>query len=615
MSSTPPAAASAPTHKRRAPPLDARTLGLWLLTSLLGILLCLQELPGTLAHGQFFPADHDSYYHATRVETALRDGGGVTQFDQRLHAPDGSWVPWPWGYDTLLLGIARAGIALGIANDPMTVLAFVAPLWLLLNQALLLGIARQLGLGFPLQALLLSFNALLLINRGLHRIGMLDHHFVEYSVVLATLWAGLRWARAPDSRREAILLGVVLGIAPALHNSLFVLQLPVLLGLGIARLAQRAPARAATAAFAATLTGLTALGLLPSEPFRAGEFAFYLHSGFQLYVAATTAALAMALSLMRRGVPQALLIAAGAGLLALPLLGQLSGGGQFLAADFYQLASMSETRSPLAMLAAGDHAVVLELYSGLILLLPASLLLLVWACTERRDTASGFLLVFTLFGSGLLLFQYRLAYFGSFALLLPLCVAAQQLVQRITAAQGRALVAGLVGIALLALWPSYHHPGPRTTALSGDGSLSTGLLHFANLREACAAAPGTVLADNNDGHYITYFSNCAVIANNFIISSTDEAKLAEVTRLMRSEPGSVLAARPDVRYLLVRRADPHIYRGQQGCGAACPENAGLRAALLFSDAIPDGLTLISETRAPADGVPVPVIRLFARASH
>lgn len=589
-------------------------MGLWLLGSLLGVLLCLQELPGTLARGQFFPADHDSYYHATRVETALRDGGGVTQFDPRLHAPEGSWVPWPWGYDTLLLGIARAGIALGIASDAMSVLAFVAPLWLLLNQALLLGIARQLGIGFGLQALLLGFNALLLINRGLHRIGMLDHHFVEYSVVLATLWAGLRWARAPDSRREAILLGVVLGLAPALHNSLFVLQLPVLLALGVAWLAQRPPAWPATAGFAATLTGLTALGLLPSEPFRAGEFAFYLHSGFQLYVAAATAALAMALSLLQRGVVQALLIAASAGVLALPLLGQLDGGGQFLTADFYQLASMSETRSPLAMLAAGDHAIVLELYSGLILLLPLSLLLLAWASAKRRDAASGFLLIFTLFGSGLLMFQYRLAYFGSFALLLPLCVATEQLAHRITAAQGRALLAGLAGLTLLALWPSYRDPGPRTTALSGDGSLSSGLLHFANLREACAAMPGTVLADNNDGHYITYFSACSVIANNFIISPTDEAKLAEVASLMRSEPTTVLAARPDVRYLLVRRADPHIYRGQQGCGAACPENAGLRAALLFSDAIPNGLTLISETRAPADGVPVPVIRLFARTA-
>jgi hypothetical protein len=612
--SIPPATDLAHARHSATPLLDARALGVWLLSSLLGILLCLQELPGTLASGQFFPADHDSYYHATRVETALRDGGGVTQFDPRLHAPDGSWVPWPWGYDTLLLGIAHAGIALGITSDAMTVLAFVAPLWLLLNQALLLGIARQLGIGVALQTLLLSFNALLLITRGLHRIGMLDHHFVEYSVVLATLWAGLRWAQAPDRRREGMLLGAVLGLAPALHNSLFVLQLPILLGLGIAWLAQRPPGWPATAAFAATLIGLTALGLLPSEPFHAGEFAFYLHSGFQLYVAAATAALAMAMSLLRRGARPALLLAAGAGLLALPLLAQLSGGGQFLTADFFQLASMGETRSPLAMLADGDQGVVLELYSGLILLLPVSLLLLFWACTERRDAASGLLFVFTLFGSALLLFQYRLAYFGSFALLLPLCVAAQQLVQRTTAAQGRALLAGLAGLTLLALWPSYRDPGPRTITLSGDSSLSTGLLHFANLREACTTAPGTVLADNNDGHYITYFSRCAVIANNFIISPTDEAKLAEVASLMRSEPVAVLAARPDVRYLLVRRADPHIYRGQQGCGAACPENAGLRAALLFTDTFPDGLTLISETRAPADGVPVPVIRLFARAT-
>ena len=191
-------------------------------------------------------------------------------------------------------------MALTGAADPMTVLAFVAPAWVFVNAALFLGIASRLGLSLATQALAMMFFASSPMTQTLHRVAMLDHHYVEY-----TLRAGLALPRPglgrgplqPAARGRA---GVVLGAAPAFHNGLFILQLPVLVTLAWLWAMQRPIDRRAVLAFALALVATTAAFLLPSEPFWRGEFSFYLHSGFHLYVACCTALLCVLASLVRR---------------------------------------------------------------------------------------------------------------------------------------------------------------------------------------------------------------------------------------------------------------------------------------------------------------------------
>jgi len=155
------------------------TVVLWLTASTLAFLLCLYGFAGTLAQGVFLPADQDSFYHARRILDAIPDPLMMYQFDPRIHAPEGSWITWPWAYDMMMAFIGRGLMALTGAKDPMSVLAFVAPAWVFVNAAILLGVARRLGLSLPLQAIALLCYALSSLTRTLHRVGMLDHHYVE----------------------------------------------------------------------------------------------------------------------------------------------------------------------------------------------------------------------------------------------------------------------------------------------------------------------------------------------------------------------------------------------------------------------------------------------------
>ncbi|MFX9123828.1 hypothetical protein ABTN41_20545, partial [Acinetobacter baumannii] len=64
------------------------------------------------------------------------------------------------------------------------------------------------------------------------------------------------------------MLGAWLGAAPAFHNGLFILQVPVLVTLGARWAIGRRENPKAVTFFAASLLGSTLLFLLPSQPFQ-----------------------------------------------------------------------------------------------------------------------------------------------------------------------------------------------------------------------------------------------------------------------------------------------------------------------------------------------------------
>ncbi len=598
--------AAAPTLPHQPPPARHQFV-LWAGCAALAALLCCYSLSAVLVDGHVVPADHDSFYHAHRILAALGKPLGVMQFDPHIHAPEGSWVTWPWAYDALMAALAGVLMPLSDSGEPLRMLALVAPAWVLLNAALMLAIGRRLALGLPLLTLAMLCFALSPLTRALHRVGMLDHHFVEYSFVLAALWSGLRWLDAPAGRGAAVLCGIVLGAAPAFHNGLFVLQLPLLLTLVLRFALGRALPAAATRAFALALVVTTGLFLLPSEPFRDGRFTFYLHSGFHLYVAGASALVVLALSRLPRGRRGLVVLAVLAAALAAPLLSQAVRGGAFLGGALPLFDQLIETRSLFARIAAGEAGTLSRFYSGLIWLLPCGLLALLAQLRRHHDDAALFFLVFCLFGSTLLLLQLRLQYFGAFALWLSWCVVAQ----RCADARPRlrhTIVAGLALVCALAYVPALRALG---ATLPAGGDFQYMLLRdvYVALGRACASEPGIVLAEHGDGHYITYHSDCAVIANNFILTARHERKLALTEALLAATPEDMTRRAPWVRYVLVRRNDNVL--AASSCHPGCAQNVGLREALLGARAaLPPRFELLYEKRLRRGERVEPLARLF-----
>jgi hypothetical protein len=500
-------------------------------------------------------------------------------------------------------------MALTGATDPMAVLAFVAPAWVFVNAGLLLGVTARLGLSFPLQAVAMACYAASTLTRLLHRAGMLDHHFVEYTFVLALLYFGLGWFRNLASARRATLLAAALGMAPAFHNGLFVLQVPVLLTFAtLWWLRRELPVRAA-AAFAAALLGVTALFLLPSQPFRAGMFEFYLHSWFHLYVAACTGAACLFMSLRPRSLRAAVVLAGAAALFLVPILARLVHGAEFVLANIMEYDTIEETRSIAAYVESGQAWRMNWTYSYLLWALPFGLAYLCWRLRFDASAVAIFFTVASVFGAALLVQQIRFLYFGSFALYLPWCVLAEDM--RRHSARFRDVVPLALAIAMAAAYV------PSVSILRAGSPPATdhlyGLLRpfFPALKAACAARPGVVLAAYNEGHYLRYHTDCSVIADPFILTPQHQRKVRLARELLASSLNDALARAPYVRYILVRRADPFLATGAAHCFPDCPENAGLRQELLAqAPPYPARLRLLvqSEFRG-ANGVE-PYARLF-----
>lgn len=580
---------------------------LWLPAGGLAFLLALYPLSATLANGVYLPADQDSFYHAHRVLDALAAPWRLQQFDPRIHAPEGSWVTWPWAYDMMLAGIGHLAVYGFGVKQPLAVLAYVAPLWTFVNAALLLGAARRLGLKPAWQALVMLCYACSPLTQNLHRVGMLDHHYVEYSFVLATLYFGLCWFGDISNRGAAAALGVVLGMAPAFHNGLFIVQVPVLASLGARWLRDHPKAPAAAASFAAALLLSTLLFLLPSEPFRRGMFAFELQSWFHLFVAANTALAACLLARLPRS-PRSAALLLGLGLLSLTAIySQLLHAGSFLRGRMVDLADMEEVEGVLSYVAARDFRFLNSNYSGLLWLAPASLALLCLRLRTRRDDASLFFTLCALSGFGLLLNQYRFENYGSFTLTLPLCLLAQEVAER----RPRRSNIIFAGVALTACAAYAQVPGQLRRPIPLGGGPDYQMTHgiYPALAQACAERPGIVLADNSDGHYITYHTGCAVIADNFIMTPLHERKLLEAERLMGGSLREALHQAPWLRYIYVRRNDSVF---DSDCAVrACAENRGLRQELLFrAGAPPQGLRLVGGVDISKGGSSEPLARIF-----
>lgn len=523
----------------------------WSVVSVLAALSCALTLPSATLKGEYFPVGNDSFYHARRILDTAQDPSAFYQFDPRIHAPEGSLLVWPWGYDYLMAWIVRIGVHAGVSAEAIQILIWIPVAAVLLTIALTLVIVRQLGLGTWMSTLAVLCMALTPTTQMLHAVGQIDHHYAELIFILAALGGGLLWLHNPQRTRYAALLGLTLGMAPAIHNGLFILQAPLVATL-LAFWLQRKPMPAKPSmAFAAVLLTATIAILIPSLPFRMGRFEFYTLSWFHLYIAGCTCVAVIVLSRFTasRNVVMALL--AGGAALLIPVISQFTVAQSFIAGTPLHLQGIGEMQPPLRIAELFGWQTVTNFYSYLVWIAPLTALVCVIQCWRDRASSRLLFWIASAMGLALLSAQLRLHYFGDFALYMPWLV----LLHDFACARphfGKKIQL-LASLALLLLYfPSLRYqlaaPAPRANDLSFENIRPI----FDTLRKACAEDPGIVLSDADSGHYIRYYTDCSVIADNFLLTPQQMQKADEVQRLFSLTASEVAQQAPYVKYVLLR---------------------------------------------------------------
>jgi hypothetical protein len=583
-----------PTSSRNAGLRPHLTTGvLWLGAALIAAFFALIIRDSTIIDGLYLPRGNDSFYHARRILDAAVGARGFYEFDERLQVPEGTWIPWPWAYDYLMAKATQIALWVAPALDPMTFIAYVPVAWILVNTALFLAVAIAIGLPREMQVLAMVCFSLSPLTQLLHGIGMVDHHYIEHTFVLLNVWLGIRWFERPDDRWRAVCLAAALGVAPAFHNGLFVLQLVPLAAVFLLWVRGAAPPRAAIGYFAVTLVAVTQLVLLPSAPYREGMFEFGLLSWFHFYAAVCTAA---ALAFMAwRPFTRATLgwFATFCVVLAFPGFTQLIGGAGFLTGGFSILDQIIEVRSPYKLFT--DTFGPMETaahYSWLLLLAPPLLAYYgVRVCRENRPERLYYAVAVT-FGLALLLDQYRLHYFGFFGLVTGGLALVDQLRARLQWHRGLTFVLSFAAVAL-AYQPALRERLFIVYAPGADTEYASAFAIFLDLGTLCSQDPGVVLASADDGSAILFHSECSVIANNFILRRSDEAHIDEIDRLMRLSPAEIRAERPDIKYVFVRVRD---FAVMQDNVAWLNAGSPIAKQLFIDETPPAGYTLIKTVR-------------------
>lgn len=590
----------------------------WLITAAAAVASCALTWPAAHLGDEYLPVGNDSFYHARRILDTAHDPSSFYEFDSKIHAPEGSQLVWPWGFDYVLGWTVRLGLKAGLAAEPMAILVWIPTAAVIIAMGLLALIGRRLDLSYWTITLAGLCTALLPLTQYLYGVGFIDHHFAEHIFTLATLLAALSWFRNMQSVRAATITGLVLGLAPGAHNALFILQIPLLLTLALWWVQRLSFSPRAARYFASTLVISTVVILIPSEPFRAGEFEYFLLSWFHLYVAVGTAVVTLYFSHLRMSGKSLAGLGVIAALMLSPLLYQVVLAGSFLTGKVTRLEAIVEMKPPLKLAEMYGWKDVTNRYSWLFWLTPLTAVFCFVRLWVDRKTAFVVFWIFSLLGLTLLMMQYRLHYFGSYALYLPWLVLADEFARRFIAKRNLILLATTVLVVLA-------YSAPMRNQLLGPMQHANEL-YFRILRPmlgaletACAEEPGIVLADNDIGHLIRYYTGCSVIANNFLLTPIHEQKILEMDDLLALPAAELPLVAPDVRYVLVRPAS--IYSPGDDTVrymSFSPRTSQLVADLLLrphsveAGAVPEAYELLFESVLYGDGneTEYPYARLY-----
>jgi len=559
-------------RKRHRVPKSSMTknihwLLVWFAASVAALIVALLPVYAALVNGHYIPVGNDSFYHARRILDLLADPTSLHEFDTHIHAPEGSLLIWPWGYDYAMSMLVRLGLALGVSADPMAVLDHVPVFAFPMCLALVLVVCRQLGLSLGATATALFATALFPLNERLYAVGNVDHHFAEQLFVLSTLALGMGWLRNPDSAFRAVGLGSLLGVAHCIHNGLFILQLPIALALLLMWIGG-IPRPATTWKFAVALGASTLAVALPSTALRLGRFDFFALSWFHVYFAACVgvgSVLLQKTTLSRKGV---VIVGLTVALMALPVLSQTLLAGRFLSVSIEGAERINEQQSVWDL--AGDLGGLrgmFGMYTYLVVLLPAALIVAAWRAWRGREPHEILFWIATALGLTLLASMIRMHPFGSFALYMTWVVLVDERV-RAGKWQARPALLGLGLILLIAYVPGLQSTFTGRKTQSNDPYYALAHELYERLGEECAKHPGIALATLDDGNYLRYHTDCQIIANNFLLTPQHEAKVREVRELMSLSAAELRQRAPHVRYVLARRST--LFQPTQGGIAFVP---------------------------------------------
>jgi hypothetical protein len=584
--------------------LTFRLLLIWLFAGAIAFAVQLNWMSATASPEGFVPVGNDAFYHARRIIDTARDPAGFYEVDHFIHAPEGSLLTWPWGYDYGMGMLLKAGTDLGLAGDPMKFLAYVPPFAVLITIALAIAIATGLGLSLWSVLLLALCVALSPLTQGMHSIGSIDHHYAEYMIILAFMASALWWMRRPESRPMAAVTALVLGTGPAVHNGLFALQVPLLLATVVCWLRSERLPSPTIAVFGLTLIFATLAVLVPSLPFRLGMSEFYLLSWFHLYVASCTALAMGYLARCPRTARSILGLVAIAVLLTVPLLRDFLLAGAFVGKEADALEVILEARSVWSFYLERGFLGVSAIYSSLIFLVPLLWLGCAYAITRTTDRRHVLLCVYALLTLPLMLAQFRFQYYGSLALYLPLLVLAEQ-ASTTKASRRRAAMVVVTAVLCIAYYPAVRHGLGERPPLGNDLYYQLTRRAMPALAAACEDDPGIVLARSNDGHPIRYHTDCSVIANNFLLTDQHFEAVRRVDDLFMLTPQQLLESGFPVKYVLVRARGVVMIRtdGSVGLvpfGEAPRVSDPLTDALLWGDQnkVPGQFKLLHEIEVP-----------------
>ncbi len=573
-------------------------LGIWLGAVLIAGFFAKLMGDAAVVDGHYVPMTNDSFYHARRVLDAL-GSRGFYQFDERLHAPMGTWIPWPWAYDYLLAKTAALITWLRPGLNPLGIIFHVPFAWLLVNAALFLTAASALKLSIEMRLLAMVCFALSPFTQLLHVIGMVDHHYVEYSFILLSIWLGLRWFAAPADWRWPAALGATLGLAPGFHTALFILQIPPLACVFVLWLRGQAPPRRSMLAFSGALLASMQIVLWPADTFRAGLFDFGLLSTFHLYVAVCTSVCLLYMGSWTFSKRTLSLLTLLGLVLTAPIAAQAVRGLEFIAGRFSILPDIVEAQSVFKLMTAESGPMdAVSYYSWLVVAAPVLIALHAWKILTKQPAERLFFSIWVVFGLVLLLEQFRFYYYGFFGLVTALLLLVDDARRRYAWHRGGAFVAAAL-VVLLAYQPALRHRLFEIYAPAADRDYALAMPIYETLSRLCATDPAIVLAGSDDGNPILFHTNCRVISNNFILSSADVESLDRVGRFMRMAPEEIRSEAPEVRYLIVRANDfGFVHNGQFGLVADSP----MVQQLFLPRQPPAGFTLISKINSGADEV-------------
>lgn len=549
---------------------------LWIVGSLVMLAGALAMLGASLVDDQYLPASNDAFYHARRILDSVLSGNPVIQFDDRIHVPDGSWLTWPWGYDTLLARITSLFGPFASQDEANRVLMriplFAAPIAV----ALVVNIARQLKLHFLLAALFVVGFAALPTVHGLFRAGAIDHHFAELLWTLGALSAGIWFFRPGEpSMAPGIVLGCVLGTALAIHNSLFILQVPIVLTMALFWLQGAAfPDRTRILGFAGALLVTTTLVCAPSEAWRRGVFEFDMLSWFHFYIATCVAVFSALLSWLPASGRNIAIVSVAAAAALIPLYETVFVGTEFISGELASIRDIYEVKSPYEMYRLAGEAMSTRILSWMMWITVPMLLLNLWWTFRAQTNELRFVALFGVLGLSLMQFQFRFALFGATSMLLTPVLLAAFVTERLPERRMEALLASIL-LFLVAFYPTAKNWQTKWQ-LAGNQSYPLVRSAFPVLKAACDQRPGVVLADINAGHWIRYHSECSVIGNVFLLTPLHGAKALETARLLRLMPAELLAESRDVRYVFARQSTGLFV---DGSGQERPDLNRLRESL------------------------------------